>query len=152
MAQAQFYYQTDDGAIVDASFYCDPATGKYTPSDNQWIVSTGVEGLPTIRQPSSIEALPVGASAGQRIYFRDADNQPAVLGYHPNLEKWQFDGYVLQANLSSYSGSIGAAILDTQNITVALAVGNEIGISRLGESDWTLGKSSALVAAIKISP
>ncbi|KAK7753069.1 hypothetical protein SLS62_005019 [Diatrype stigma] len=135
---AQFFYQTDDGGIVDASFYCDSATGKYTPSDKQWVVSTGVEGLPAIRQPSSIEALPMGASAGQRIYFRDADNQPAVLGYHPDFEKWQFDGYVLQTNLSSYSGSIGAAILDTQNVTLALAVGNDIGISRLGESDWIL--------------
>lgn len=83
----------------------------------------------------------MGATAGQRIYFRDVNNQPAVLGYHPDLEKWQFDGYVLQANLSSYSDSIGAAILDTQNITLALAVGNDIGISRLGESDWTLSTS-----------
>lgn len=126
---------------MDATFYCDADTGHYTPSEKQWVVSAGVENLPTIRKPSIIEVLPVGENAGQRIYFRDEDNQPAVLGYHPDVEKWQFDGYVLQANLSTYSGSIGATILGTRNITIALAINEDLGISRLGESNWALSTS-----------
>ena len=129
---------------MDASFYCDADTGHYTPSENQWVVSTGVGNLPTIQKPSTIGVLAVGESAGQRIYFRDEDNQPAVLGYHPDLEKWQFDGYVLQANLSAYSASVGAAILGTQNITLVLAIDEDLGLSRLGESNWALSTFSTL--------
>ncbi len=132
------FYQTAGGAIVDASFNCDSTTGHYTPTDRQWVVSTGLANLPAIRTPSSINVLPIGDTAGQRIYFRDEDSNPAVLGYHPDLEKWRFDGYVLQANQSLSSGSIGAAILGTQNITLALSIDKDIGISRLGDSTWEL--------------
>ncbi|RYP76310.1 hypothetical protein DL769_003650 [Monosporascus sp. CRB-8-3] len=126
---AQMFYQEEGGAIVDVTFFCDSSTGRYEPSDKQFIVSVGVDGLPPIQQPSSLDVLPVGATAGQRIYFRDENGQPAVLGYHPDLEKWQFDGYILQANLSGSSSSLGAAILGTQNITVAFAVDGVIGVT-----------------------
>ncbi|RYP93256.1 hypothetical protein DL770_000631 [Monosporascus sp. CRB-9-2] len=135
---AQMFYQEEGGAIVDATFFCDSDTGHYEPSDRQFIVSAGVDGLPPIQQPSSLDVLPVGATAGQRIYFRDENGQPAVLGYHPDLEIWQFDGYILQANLSGSSGSLGAAILGTQNITTAYAVDRVIGVSQLRGSEWDL--------------
>ncbi|RYP45677.1 hypothetical protein DL768_008021 [Monosporascus sp. mg162] len=135
---AQMFYQEEGGAIADATFFCDSDTGRYEPSDNQFIVSEGVDGLPLIQQPSSLDVLPVGATAGQRIYFRDENGQPAVLGYHPDLERWQFDGYILQANLSGSSDSLGAAILGTRNITVAFAVDGVIGLSQLRGSEWDL--------------
>lgn len=140
------FYQTDGGAIVDASFFCDNATGHYQPTDRQYVVSPGVAGLPEIRQPSPLRVLAIGATAGQRIYFRDEDNQPAVLGYHPDLEQWKFDGYVLQAdNMSSYSGSLGATILGTTNITLVLPIETELGISRLGSKTWDLSASPLLI-------
>ena len=137
------FYQTDGGAIVDASFFCDNSTGRYNATDRQFIVSPGVSGLPEIRQPSPLRVLAIGATAGQRIYFRDGDNQPAILGYHPELEQWKFDGYLLQANnMSSYSGSLGAAILGTNNATLVLPIETEIGISRLGSKTWDLSAFS----------
>ena len=144
------FYQTDGGAIVDASFFCDNSTGRYNPTDRQYVVSTGVAGLPEIRQPSPLRALAIGATAGQRIYFRDEDNQPAVLGYHPDVEQWQFNGYVLQANnMTEYSGSIGATILGTSNITLALPIDMDIGISRLGSKTWDLSTASDLAYSSK---
>ncbi|RYO88778.1 hypothetical protein DL763_005858 [Monosporascus cannonballus] len=100
----------------------------------------GVDGLPPIQQPSSLDVLPVGATAGQRIYFRDETGQPAILGYHLDLEKWQFDGYILQGNLSGSSGSLGAAILGTRYISMAFAVDRVIGVSQLRGSEWDLSE------------
>ncbi|RYO93753.1 hypothetical protein DL766_002992 [Monosporascus sp. MC13-8B] len=109
----------------------------YTSNDR---VVVGVDGLPPIQQPSSLDVLPVGATAGQRIYFRDETGQPAILGYHLDLEKWQFDGYILQGNLSGSSGSLGAAILGTRYITMAFAVDRVIGVSQLRGSEWDLSE------------
>ncbi|RYP11692.1 hypothetical protein DL767_011013 [Monosporascus sp. MG133] len=135
---AQMFYQGEGGAIVDATFFSDSDTGRYEPSDKQFIVSAGVDEPPPIQQPSSLDVLPVGATAGQRISFTDENGQPAVLGYHPELEKWQCDGDILQANISGSSDSLGAAILGTQNITMAFAVDRVIGVSQLRGSEWDL--------------
>ncbi|RYP24328.1 hypothetical protein DL765_000592 [Monosporascus sp. GIB2] len=107
-------------------------------SDRPFIVSVGVDGLPPTQQPSSLDVLPVGAAAVQRIYFRDETGLPGVLGYHPDLEKWQFDGYIVQLrrnewDLTTFPVSIYARPNDDSGNTGAGPVTNET-----YSENWTL--------------
>jgi hypothetical protein len=145
--QAQIWYQEEGGNIVDARFNCNDTNGLFEPSDNQFIVSTGVQGLPPMKRPTSFDVIPVSATEGQRIYYRDQDDHIAVLGYHPATSVWQFDGYVLQADVSPRPGAISAAIFGTANITLSFPMGEErvVGISELRQSRWDFSKSSNAV-------
>ncbi|KAI0125282.1 hypothetical protein BJ170DRAFT_584301 [Xylariales sp. AK1849] len=112
---ASIFYQDENDEIINSFLKCDTSTG-YWLNNGDFIISGGA---PSVSSTTGLAAVLLGADAGYRVYYHDANNTLHQLGYTSTTE-WDYKGGV-SSDGSVLGKAIGATFSGTDNITVVTA-------------------------------